>query len=184
MSEPPVIKPRTPSGLQKHFTLLFMLAMLLAGVAIFVAFTNAARTSKAERRETSAANLTAMFHALKAYSKDNGGNYPQQLTVLHPRYIPDASTFIHPSWPERIGYVYVSGFKDENVHDPETILIYENVPEGKEKLGRQVLTSDGQVHVWNEADFQQRIRAQQASAAAQKREIELLPVDATRILSR
>jgi hypothetical protein len=186
MSEQPVIESRTPSGLRKHFTLLFMLTMLLAGAAVFVAFTNAARTSKAERRATSATNLKVMFHALKAFSKDTGGAYPKELSTLHPRYISDASTFIHPSWPERVGYVYVSGFKDtdEIIYDPERILIYENVPEGKKQLGRQVLTSDGQVHVWNDADFQQRLRAQQFSAAAQKREIELVPVDATRVLPR
>lgn len=154
---------------RSHFTLYFILVTGAAGLASFFVFRNTALSGLNERREASRANLAAMVRGLKTYSE-----FPGDLWALHPGCIRDAVTFVSPSWPESAGYVYVAGARAGD--SPDTIVVYENVPDGKQKLGRQAATLDGKVLTMTEAQFQERLKAQQAAWNAQGRAWRLVPV--------
>ena len=159
---------------RRNFALLFIIALLLASAATFAVFTYVARTGKAQRREVSRANLIKMHEALQAYARENG-RFPDDLSALQPRFL-QAEDVIHPAWPERPGYMYVAGV--QSVDPPESVLVFENLPERKVKLGRLAVTLQGQVQELNEADFQQRLSAQELRYKEKKRAWTLRPSEA------
>ena len=159
----------SPPPPRRNFVIYFMGIMLVASAITFVCFTYAAHTSKAQRREISLNNLRSIHQALKAFVDDaeNQKRFPTELKMLAPKYLKDENALSHPAWPNRAGYVYVVGVQ---ISDPaETIFVYENVPAGKEKLGRLTLSLNGEVHMWDEAAFQALIAAQQALWKSQNR---------------
>jgi uncharacterized protein YbgA (DUF1722 family) len=65
---------------------------------------------------------------------------------------------------------------------PDTILIYENVPPEKRKLGRLVARADGSIEQLSETQFEERLNALKSRFAEQKRTWNVLPVDPGKIL--
>jgi hypothetical protein len=171
--------PHTTEKPRRNFLLYFMGLMLLATAATFICFTHVARISKAERSEASRKNLLAFHQALKSFSEapQNTGQFPEDLKALYPQYLKNADVFFHPAWPDRDGYVYVYGVKPRgaNADSADTILVFENIPPGKEKLGRLILFLSGEVHMWAEAEFQSRISAQESVWKSQGRSWLALP---------
>lgn len=163
----------TPSP-RRNFTLYFMLAMTAVSAGVFFSFRGVMRSSLAERREVSRSHLQTLHQGLKAYAAENNAAYPEELSLLHPQFIPDSATFFHPAWPERPGYVYVTGLRASD--PPESLTIYENIPPGKEKLQRLVLRLNGTIESWPEAEFQQRLARQAAVWQAEKRPWQPQPV--------
>ena len=166
MTDSPLASPPPP---RRNFVIYFMAIMLVMSAITFVAFTYVARSSKAQRREISQKNLQEIHHALKSFAADpqNKQQYPAEIQTLAPKHLNNPDVFSHPAWPNRAGYVYVPGVQSSD--PPETIVVYENVPAGKEKLGRLTLSLNGEVHMWDEVDFKSKIMAQEALWKSQNR---------------
>ena len=149
-------KKNTPSA---RFAIVFMLTLAAISGGVFVAFSTYQRAMFTSRRETSAQNLTGIGAALKAYAANNGGRYPERAALLTQEYLPDEHVLIHPAWPEQPGYVYIPGQRAED--SPQTLLLYENVPEHKRKLGIQALFSDGRIETLKEAEIEIKLKNQE-----------------------
>jgi hypothetical protein len=170
--------PQSPPAPRRNFVIYFMGLMFVASAITFVCFTYAARESKAHRREISRRNLRTIHQALMAIADDaqNHGQFPDELQKLSPQYLKDENALSHPSWPDRAGYMYVS---DVQKTDPaaETVIVFENVPAGKEKLGRLALTLNGEVHMWSEMEFQAKMTSQEARWKSLNRVWRTTPVE-------
>lgn len=160
--------------MRRNFTLILIGILGLVSIGVFVTFSYFARTGFHERRDISRANLITMARALKTYALDNNNQFPYDPHVLTDKYGCDGNTFINPSWPDACGYMYVSGFNPmiESTGTTlwqDTILLFENVPESKQKLGRLVATLDGEIHLWHEELFQKRLAQQKNLSETQGR---------------
>ena len=127
----------------------------------------------AERRAYSAKNLAEMGKLLLAADFPDD---PNALLAAQPALV------INPSWPEQVGYVYVRGTKATD--EPGTIVLYENVPPEKRKIGRQVLLRSGSVEMCTEDDFQKRKQEQEKRWSAERRPWQLVPVGKDRVAAR
>jgi hypothetical protein len=169
---------QSPPPPRRNFVIYFMGIMFVASAITFMCFTYAARESKAQRREFSQHNLHTIHQALNAFADDaqNHGQFPEELQWLAPKYLKDENALSHPSWPNRAGYMYVAGVQKS---DPasETVIVFENVPAGKEKLGRLALTLNGEVHMWNENEFQVKMTSQEARWKSLNRTWQATPVE-------
>ena len=168
---------------RRNFTLYFVLAMGIISVGVFFSFRSTMRSSLAERRETSRAHLQSIHSALKSFAAlpENHAAFPDELQNLYPKFIADGETFFHPAWPERSGYVYVPGIRPSD--PPTTIVVYENIPPGKERLQRLVLNLDGSIATLNETDFQQTLMSQASLWQGEKRQWQPQPVNIEQFLS-
>jgi len=169
---------------RRNFTLYFILAMGIISVGVFFSFRSTMRSSLAERRETSRTHLQTIYNGLKAFAAipENNTAFPAELQSLFPKFIADGETFFHPAWPEQPGYVYISGVRPSDL--PATIVVYENIPPGKERLQRLVLNLDGSILSLNEADFQQRLALQASLWQGEKRQWQPQPVNIEQFLTR
>lgn len=147
-----------------RFAICFILGMLLASAGIFFAFSSSQRSAMAWRRQTSAENLSKIFTVLNTYSQ-RFADYPERpsqlldTNLIDPKS-PDAMrVLINPSWPTLPGYIYLPGVRSDD--SPETLFVYENVPENKRKLGRQVVYRSGKIELLSEVDFEAKIKAQE-----------------------
>lgn len=171
----------TPS--RRNFTLYFILVMLAISAGVFFSFRGMMRNSVAERREVSRAHLQAIYTALQRFAApENNGAFPDQLQALYPKFISDGETFFHPAWPERPGYVYVPGVR--SIDPPTTIIVYENIPTGKQRLPRLVLLLDGSIQSLEESEFEKRMAAQASLWQGEKRPWQPSPVNIEQFLSR
>ncbi len=149
-------KKNTPSA---RFAIVFMLTLAAISGGVFVAFSTYQRAMFTSRRETSAQNLTGIGAALKAYAAKNRGRYPERAALLTPEYLPNAGNLTHPAWPEQPGYVYIPGMRTDD--STASLLVYENVPEYKRKLGIQALFSDGRIETLKEAEIEIKLKNQE-----------------------
>jgi len=150
-----------PPGTRRNFTLFFILVIGICAVVTFVVFRSYARSSIDQRREVNRANLSLIAAALKARAME--GQLPSTLA----RDAVATHVLINPSWPEQAGYMYVTGAR---LSDPaETILLFENTPAQKQKLGRHALRMDGRVEVLAETALQEKLAQQQNFWVEQKR---------------
>ncbi len=157
---------------RRNFTLFFILALGAAAAGTFFVFSSYARSSVKTRRDASRANLQALAGALSAYA--TGGAYPQDPAPALAIVLPEQR--INPSWPEGPGYVYVSGVSKND--PPETLLLYENVPPQKARMGRLVSLLNGEPRQLEEPAFQERLRAQEElwRASGRRWNPQLLPI--------
>jgi hypothetical protein len=148
-----------------NFAVPFILVSGLLGIAGFLLLRSTAQSGVAERKNESRANLALMAQLLKAagYPDD-----PNAAIASHPE------AAINPSWPEQIGYVYVSGIHST---DPESsVVLFENVPPEKQKLGRLVARLDGTVELLTEGALQERLHAMEARWSAEHRPWRKIPI--------
>jgi hypothetical protein len=167
---------------RRNFTLYFILVMLAISAGVFFSFRGMMRSSVAMRSEVSRAHLQAIYTALKrCAAPENKGAFPDDLQALYPKFISDGATFIHPAWPERPGYVYVSGVRPND--PPTTMIVYENIPESKQRLPRLVLMLDGSILSLEEGDFEKRLTSQASLWQGEKRPWQPRPVNIEQFLS-
>jgi|GEM_PF-2552022 len=145
-----------------RFAIVFML--LLAGISagIYVGFSRFQRGMAGERKEASARNIVVIAKALTAYAAKHDGLYPERIGLLTRDELPDDTVFIHWAWPDRAGYIYSPGVRSDDAPD-QTLLVYENVPERKRKLGIQALLASGKIVTLEEAEFTDRVKKQEAA---------------------
>lgn len=143
-----------------RFAILFVLALAVVSAATFFVFTHYQRQMAEERRAFSASRLAHFRTLLNGYAQLHSGNLPEHAFVFLEHL--DGKELIHPAWPEQAGYVYVGG-AHSSTDNPASILIYENVPERKRKLGFQVLRLDGRVDWLSQQDFVSALQAQEAA---------------------
>ena len=143
-----------------HFTILFVAGLLLASCAVFFVFKHYAETSRAERIQTSLANLAGIRDALANYVRTHGANaWPERPRELLRERLLTPSGMQHPAWPYQPGYVMLGGVRA--AEDPGTTMtVYENVPAAKRKLGHRVLLLNGEIKAMNEPDFESLLETQ------------------------
>ena len=169
---------------RRNFTLYFILTMGLISAGVFFSFRSTMRSSLAERSEVSRTHLQAIHSALKSFAaaSENKSAFPDELQSLYPKFITDGEMFFHPAWPERPGYVYIPGVRPSD--PPTTIMVFENLPPGKERLQRLALALDGSILSLNEAGFQQRLATQASLWQGEKRQWQPQPVNIEQFLAR
>jgi hypothetical protein len=170
---------------KRNFLVLFLLVTAVIGGGFFFGLRYSAASGIAGRKKEIRANLGRIVAALKTYSQTAGGNglLPDDPLAVYPKFIDDPEVFVNPSWPDEIGYSYVTGVRTGAETDaPDTILIYENVPPEKRKLGRLVARADGSIEQLSETQFEERLNALKSRFAEQKRTWNVLPVDPGKIL--
>jgi hypothetical protein len=141
-----------------RFAVLFVLALALVSTGVFLVFSHYQRVGAEERRELSAAHLARFKQFLNSYAERHNGNFPERALIFQDALKTD--DLIHPSWPEQPGYVYVTDARASD--EANTIVIYENVPERKRKLGFQILRRDGRIEWLSQQDFVSALQAQEA----------------------
>lgn len=146
---------------RRNFTLYFILLLGVISAITFYYFTAYARSSVEHRKEINRSNLAAIGAALKKHALD------ERLPADLPAGTLPPQTFTNPSWPEQAGYMLVTGVRLTDA--PETILVFENTPPAKRKLGRHVLTLDGRIEVVSEDRLQERLDALQFKWKAESR---------------
>jgi len=164
---------------RRNFTLIFVLTLGVISVFVFVMFRGMMRDSLEQRRDVSRAHLKELFQGLQRYGADNKSAFPEELSSLHPKYVHDRDVFFHPAWPDRPGYVYITGLRPSDGR--ETIAIFENLPSEKERLPRLVLTLSGDVLALDKSQFEQRLTAQASLWRADKRQWLPEPVNTERL---
>ena len=137
------------------FAIGFIAALLAVSALVFLTFTYYQRTMAEARRLESAKNLKMIRAALLNYAKTSG-HFPVSPSELSGIFKGNAEFLIHPSWPEQAGYVYISG-SDPKDFAPEIMMVFENVPDRKRKLGRQSVNVDGNVKYWTDEDFERAL---------------------------
>jgi len=171
--------------LRRNFLVLFLLITGIIGAGFFFGLRYSAASGIAERKSEIRRNLNRMLLALTTYAQNNAGAFPDDIVTLFPKYVSDPEIFVNPSWPDEIGYMYVTGVCTGSVPDSsDTLLIFENVPPEKRKLGRLVVQLDGKVEQLTEPQFQERLTALKARWSEQKRDLKLAPVDPGKILDK
>src|SRR5579862_89405 len=132
------------------FTVVFVLTLLLISAAVFVVFTHFQRTLAEERRTRSAQNLETLRDVIRAYAAGHNGALPARAAEIATR-VKSPEDLLHPAWPNQPGYVYIPGAQPSDGDD--SILIYENAPESKRKLGFQVLLVNGKIEALSRDAF-------------------------------
>ncbi len=145
-----------------RFAILFLLTLAAASTLVFFAFSSYQRKMAAQRRDDSRANLETIDRAIRLYSKQNGGAFPEHASRLTRDYLPNRGTFVNAAWPEQPGYIYIPGSIAAN-STGAIILVHENVPERKRKLGIQVLFLDGRIGLLTEREFVDKLNAQESA---------------------
>lgn len=83
---------------KRAITLLELLIVAAIVGAIVLSLSPLIRSTRERaRRHDCADNLRRIVIALHIYAVDNGGNFPEDLSALHPKYIDDVKVFICPS---------------------------------------------------------------------------------------
>jgi hypothetical protein len=167
MSSDPSAAP--PSGAKEKrrpkFIFFFLLFVGICSAAGFLTLRYAAQQGVASRREQSRGHLQALGNILAARAATAAGQFPGSVAGLIDAQ--DAGLAVNPSWPDEDGYIYVTGVRASD--PPESLLLYENVPPEKRKIGRLVLRLDGSIELLAEGAFQQRLKAQEIARAAAER---------------
>ena len=138
----------------------FILGLLLVSAGVFFTFSHYQRRMFAQRRIQGAQNLTDIGHAIHKLALEHGGRFPESTFEIEERFASEPVKLFSPSWPLQC-YIYVFGAQSTD-DAARTVLVYENVPGDKRKLGRQVLFLDGGVKVLSESEFEALIAAQQS----------------------
>lgn len=160
-------KNSTSAPARRYFTLIFVVVLGAISVFVFFQFREMTRNSVEQRHEASRAHLLALHKGLQSYAAANTGSFPNLLGQLFPKYVADRENFFHPAWPDRPGYVYVTGLRAAD--DPQSIEIFENVPPEKDKLQRSFVTLSGEVYALNKTQFDERLSKQESTWRAEKR---------------
>ena len=148
-----------------NFAIPFIVVSGLLGIGGFLLLRSTAQNGVVERRAYSAKNLHELGKLL-----ENAGFPDDPNTLLNAQ----PGLAINPSWPEQVGYVYVRGTKATD--EPTAIVLYENVPPEKRKIGRQALLRNGTVEMFTEDEFQKRKQQQEQRWSADHRPWQLVPV--------
>lgn len=160
-----------------RFSILFIGTLALISLSVFFIFKWAQSAAFTERREKSFQNLQAMGRVVEEFTKAHNGQFPDTLEPLQEAFKNDPLKLVHPAWMDQPGYVLIPGVIRANDGD-SAIVIYENVPEGRRKIGRQVLRANGQIEFLDDGAFEQRIREQRASFEKWQRQwvtLEIVP---------
>ncbi len=157
-SAPPAVK-------KSNFVIFFLIIVGICGAAGFLTLRYVALQGVAARRAQSRERLLAMGKLLADRANTNEGRYPDKIDEVLGAHQTELAT--NPSWPDEAGYVYVTGVR--NSDPPESLLVYENVPPEKRKIGRLVLRRDATVELLTEDQFQKRLSDQESRASAQQR---------------
>jgi hypothetical protein len=90
-----------------------VLAIIAISICVYALLRNpdfkrsmSAMTQEMPRMQQCQQQLTSIGQALDRYAADHGGQYPNTLTELVPRYMKDASAFVCPSAPPGEQYTY------------------------------------------------------------------------------
>jgi hypothetical protein len=143
-----------------RFLIVFVAALLAVGALAFYGFSTFQTQAAALRQKQSWLNLIVMRNELNAFAHEHGGHFPTALNEWLPN-VPSAQR-INPAWPDEPGYVYIPGAAlGDNPED--TILIYENTPARKRKLGTFALRNDGCVDRFSDAELGARLDRQKRS---------------------
>ncbi len=148
-----------------NFAIPFIVVSGLLGIGGFLLLRGTARSGVIERRGYSAKNLKEMGDLIKS------AGYPDDPNAL---LADRPGLAINPSWPEQVGYVYISKVKATDAAD--TMVLFENVPPEKRKIGRQVLLQSGNVELIPEDAFQTRLKELEARWSTEHRPWQLVPV--------
>jgi hypothetical protein len=149
--------PTPPSQTRRNFTLVFLALIGLAVGATFFTFRHFAREGFAKRRSESRENIREL--ALRLRTLDP---VPEDVETAALHFPQDKPLLTSPSWPDQPGYFFVPEVRVSS-DPPSTLLLYENVPMGKQKIGRWIARADGEVEEVSEAEFQQRLNAQRSA---------------------
>ncbi len=153
----PERKPRSPV-----FSILFMLTLAAIAFGVYLTFSTFHRNMAAQRKEASAKNLAGISTALNSYASKHDAHFPERVSQLTREFLPDESILIHAAWPDRPGYIFIPGSRPDDDKD-RTLLVFENVPERKRKLGIQVLWLSGKIETLSEANLVVQITAQESA---------------------
>jgi hypothetical protein len=149
-----------------RFVILFVTVLLALSALIFWTFRAYQRAQAEARSAASVTNLSQLKEAIDHWRNDKSGRYPTHVSELL-EHAPLNLNLTHPSWPDQPGYVYVTGVQATDA--PDSIVIFENVPERKRKLGYHVLRLNGKVDWLSREDFSQAIQAQEERWRASSR---------------
>ena len=138
--------------------IVFVLVLLAVSALVFFEFSHYQRAKSELRRKASVLSLLRLEMLLEQFAQAHNGQYPAHASAILETAATDLD-LSHPSWPEQSGYVYVTGIRLSD--EPATIVIYENVPERKRKLGFQVLRVSGKVDWLSQDDFAAALRDQE-----------------------
>ncbi|MCP4641888.1 MAG: hypothetical protein GY851_15710, partial [bacterium] len=79
----------------------FIAAFVLAGALGLLAYSSV-RNARTEMRQTLCVhNLKQVACVLNVYAKNNGGRYPDTMSALYPKYIPELLVYVCPEVRER-----------------------------------------------------------------------------------
>jgi hypothetical protein len=160
---------------KQNFLAIFLIVVGLIGGVFFFGLRHFAAVGIAERKSENRAHLSKLVQAFKSYAQDSGGAFPDDPLAVYPKLVDDIDVFVNPSWPDDSGYVYVRGIRQADPTD--TIVLFENVPTEKRKLGRLLAKLDGTIEQLTEAQFQEKLKAQEACWTEQKRGWRVLLID-------
>lgn len=149
-------KKNTPSA---RFAIGFVLVLAVISGGVYLAFSNFQRQAAERRRMASQENLVEIHEALSDYAAKNKGLFPERAALLLPNYLTNGRALINPAWPDETGYIYIPGARNDDSQD--TILVYENVPARKRKLGIQVLIRSGSIYTMAESKFEEALKVQE-----------------------
>jgi len=135
------------------FAILFIAGLLAISAGVFVAFTYVQRTSAEERRQKSAANLIEIHRLLMADFKKTK-RFPETEHEAAQVFKGQEKILIHPAWPEAAHYALVTDVNPET-DPPGTMLVYEAIPDSKQKFGIQSVDLEGAVTLRTPDQFKQ-----------------------------
>lgn len=150
-----------------NFAVPFILVSGVLGIAGFLVLRGAAQSGVAERKNESRAHLALLGQLLQS------AGYPDDPAAT---IAPHPEATINPSWPDQVGYVYICGIQGAGKDTPETVVLFENVPPEKQKLGRLALRVDGSVELLTESALQERLRAMESRWSVDHRPWRKVPI--------
>ena len=165
MSSAPSASSAVKNPRRPNFVIFFLIFVGVCGFAGFMTLRYAAKSGVAARREQSREHLLALGKLLSERVSRAERSYPHDFAGLIDASHADLT--VNPAWPDEAGYIYVTGVRSDD--PPDSLLLFENVPPEKRKLGRLVLRLDGKVELLTEDQFQQRLDAQRMSREAVQR---------------
>ena len=128
-----------------------------------------------QRQAASRQNMLTIFKGLTLYAENHGNSFPDDPHILYDKYVTDLNTFTSPLWPDETAYTYVSGVQKSDA--PTTILLIENAPAQKARMGRHVLMLDGHIEHLLDTEAASRLSAQEEKWKAAGRRWKLVPIE-------